>query len=67
MITHILIAAESIVHVTRGILIQFLVVAENNNGYVDGTENSELMRLLEEATLSLQKCTKFRNLWSVMS
>jgi hypothetical protein len=34
-------------------------VTENNNGYVNGTENSELMRLLEKTTLSLQERTEF--------
>lgn len=54
--TYILIATESIVHVTRGVLIEFLVVAENDNGDIDGTKNGQLMSLLEQSTFALEEC-----------
>lgn len=43
-------------HVTRGVLIEFLVMAENDNGDIDGTKNSQLMSLLEQSTLALEEC-----------
>lgn len=35
---------------------QLLVVAENDDCDIDGTKDSQLMRLLEETTLALQEC-----------
>lgn len=43
-------------HVTRGVLIEFLVVAENDNGDIDGTKNGQLMSLLEQSTFALEEC-----------
>ncbi len=54
--TYILIATESLVHVTRGVLIEFLVVTENDNGDIDGTKNGQLMGLLEQSTFTLEEC-----------
>lgn len=53
--THVLIASKRLRHFTRGVLIQLLVVAKDDNGDIDRTKNGEFMRLLEETTLSLQK------------
>jgi hypothetical protein len=44
------------VHVTRGVLVDFLVVAENDNGDIDGTKNGQLMSLLEQSTFALEEC-----------
>lgn len=53
---YILIATESLVHVTRGILIKFLVMAKDDNGDIDGTKDGQLMSLLEQSTFSLEEC-----------
>lgn len=51
--THVLIAGEGLWHVRRGVLVQLLVLGKDNHGNIDGTKDSEFMRLLEETTLSL--------------
>lgn len=52
----ILISPKRLGHVTRGILVKFLVMAKDDNGDIDGAKDSEFMRLLKKTTLSLQKC-----------
>lgn len=54
--TYILIATESLVHVARGVLIEFLVMAKDNDGDIDGTKNGQLVSLLEQSTFSLEEC-----------
>lgn len=44
---YILVPANGLVDVARGKLVQLLVVAEDDDGNVDGAEHGELMRLLE--------------------
>jgi hypothetical protein len=41
------IAPKGLGHITRRILVEFLIVTEDNDCDVHGTKNSELMRLLE--------------------
>jgi hypothetical protein len=53
--TYILIATESLVHVTRGVLIEFLVMTKDDNGDIDGTKNGQLMSLLKQSTFSLEE------------
>lgn len=55
-------------HVTRGVLIEFLVMAENDNGDIDGTKNGQLMSLLEQSTFALEECpmTGKSALWSII-
>jgi len=55
-LTHVVVASKGLGHVTRGVLVEFLVVTEYDDRDVHGTKNSELMRLLEQTTLSLQEC-----------
>lgn len=45
--THVVIAPKGLGHITRRILVEFLIVTEDNDCDVHGTKNSELMRLLE--------------------
>lgn len=54
--TYILIATESLVHVTRGVLVEFLVMTKDDNGDIDGTKNGQLMGLLKQSTFSLEEC-----------
>lgn len=48
---------NGIVDVTGRELVKFLVVAENYDSYVDGTENGEFVRLLEKTAFALQECS----------
>lgn len=43
-------------HVTRRVLIEFLVSAKDNDGDIDRTKNGQLVRLLEQSTFSLEEC-----------
>ena len=52
---YILIAANGLVDVARGKLVQLLVVAEDDDCDVDGAEDRELVRLLEQAAFALQE------------
>lgn len=42
-------------HVTRGELIELLVMAEDDNGDINRAKDSKLMGLLEEASFALEK------------
>lgn len=53
--THILISPDGFVDVAGRELVQLLIVAEDYHGNVDGAEDGELVRLLEQATLALEK------------
>lgn len=53
--SYILVAANGLVNITRGELIKFLVVAEDDDGNIDGTKDGEFVRLLEQTALALQK------------
>ena len=48
-------AADDLVDVGGGVLVQLLVVAEDDDGDVDGAEDGELVGLLEEAALALEE------------
>ena len=50
-----MIAANRLVDVARGELVQLLVVAKDDDGDVDGAEHRKLMRLLEQAAFALEK------------
>jgi hypothetical protein len=52
---YILIAADGLIDIARGELVQLLVVAENDDSDVDRTKNRELMSLLEQTAFALQK------------
>lgn len=45
--TEVVIAPKGLGHITRRILVEFLIVTEDNDCDVHGTKNSELVRLLE--------------------
>lgn len=53
--TYKLISVQDLSNVTTGIFVQLLVIAEDNHRDVDRAEHRELMRLLEEASLALEK------------
>jgi hypothetical protein len=52
---YILVPANGLVDVARRKLVQLLVVAEDDDGHIDGAEHRELVRLLEQAAFALQK------------
>jgi hypothetical protein len=49
---------QDFIKVARRILIKFLIAAEYDNCDVYGTENGELVRLLEQASFALEKRPK---------
>lgn len=51
-----MISVERVTDLTGRVLVEFLVVAKDNDGDIDRAEHGELMSLLEETTLALQKC-----------
>ena len=50
-----MVATNGLVYITGGELVEFLVVAEDDDGDVDGAQHGELMRLLEQAALALEE------------
>ena len=53
--THILKSCYRLVYVAGRVFVQLLIVAEDDNGDVDGAQHGELMRLLEQAALALEE------------
>jgi hypothetical protein len=51
----ILIAANCLVDVARGELVQLLVVAKNDDSHINRAEDRELVGLFEEAALALEE------------
>lgn len=52
---YICVPGDHLTHVCGGVLVQLLVAAEDKDGDVDRAEDGELVRLLEQAALSLEK------------
>jgi hypothetical protein len=50
-----LVAANRLVDVAGREFVELLVVAEDDDGDVDGAEHRELMRLLEETAFALEE------------
>ena len=48
-------SSDHIINVPRGKFVQLLVVAENDDGHVDGAEDGQLMRFLEQTTFAFEK------------
>ena len=53
--TYILISTDGLIDISGRKLVQFFVVAKDNDSYVDRAENRKLMRFLEQSTFSLEK------------
>ena len=51
----ILKAPDYLIDVGRGVLVELLIVPEDDNGDVDGTQDGQLMRLLEQAAFPLEE------------
>jgi hypothetical protein len=51
----VLVPANGLVDVAGREFVELLVVAEDDDGHVDGAEHRELMRLLEEAAFALEE------------
>lgn len=55
LLTYVLKPPNDLVDVRRRVLVQLLVVPKDNNSDVDGAQDGELMRLLEQTTFALEK------------
>lgn len=53
--TYILVSGDQFAHVARRVFVEFLVAAKNEDGNIDGAQDRELVRLLEQAAFALQK------------
>ena len=53
--TYVGVARDEVAHVRRGVLIELLVVAEDEDGHINRAQHGEFVRLLEQATLPLQE------------
>jgi hypothetical protein len=53
--THILKSRDGLVDVSRRVLVQLLVVAEDDDSDVDGAEHGKLVRLLEQPTFAFEE------------
>lgn len=53
--TYIGISGDQLAHLTRRVLVEFLVLAKDEDGDIDGAEDGEFVSLLEETALALQK------------
>lgn len=51
----ILVSANQVAHVGRRIFVEFFVISKNEYRDIDGTEDREFMRLLEQSSFSFQK------------
>jgi hypothetical protein len=51
----ILVPANRLVDIARGEFVELLVVAEDDDGHIDGAEHRELMRLLEKTAFALEE------------
>ena len=47
VMTHIIVSCQNLPDITTRILVQFLVIAEDDDSDIDGAEHGKLMRLLE--------------------
>jgi hypothetical protein len=54
-LTYVLVSTNVFIDIAGRELVQLLVVSEDDYGNVDGTEDRKLMRLLEQAGLTLEK------------
>jgi hypothetical protein len=52
----VIISRQDLSNVTTRIFVQFLIIAKDYDRDIDGAENGELMRLLEQATFALKEC-----------
>lgn len=58
-----MVTGNEVVHVSRGVLVELLVVAEDEDCDVDRAENRELVGLFEQTAFALQKCTIGEACW----
>jgi hypothetical protein len=54
-VTYELVSGNEVAHIARGVLINLLVVAEDEDGDIDRAQDGELVSLLEQATLALEE------------
>jgi hypothetical protein len=56
-----LVSSQDLSNITTRVFVQFLVIAEDDDRDIDGTEDGELMRLLEQATFALKEGSEGRS------
>ena len=47
--------AYSFIYIARRVLVQLLIVAKDDDSYIDGAQHGKLVRLLEETAFSLEE------------
>jgi hypothetical protein len=52
-----LVSVQDLSNVTTRIFVQLLIIAKDYDRDINGTENGELMRLLEQAAFALKECS----------
>lgn len=55
LLTYVLKPPDDLVDVRGRILVELLIVAKDNNSDVDGTQDGQLVRLLEQAAFALEE------------
>lgn len=53
---YVLETPDCLVYVARRVLVELFVVAEDDDGNVDRTQNRKLVRFLEKTTFALEEC-----------
>ena len=53
--TYVLVSAQRLGDIARGKLVQLFVVAEDDDGDIDGTEHRQFVGLLEETAFALEE------------
>jgi hypothetical protein len=54
--TYVVVSGENLANVATRVFVQLLIVAKDYDCDIDGTEDGELMRLLEKTPFALEKC-----------
>ena len=52
---YVLISGQDLSNITTRVFVQLLIITKDYDGDIDGAENGELMRLLEQAAFALEE------------
>jgi hypothetical protein len=50
-----LVSGQDLANISAGVLVQLFIISKYYDSHINGTENRELMRLLEETAFALEK------------
>jgi hypothetical protein len=56
-VTYICVSVQNLSDITARVFVQLLVISKYYDCDINGAENGKLMRLLEETTFALEKCS----------